>query len=241
MNNKRLLMTAVSGAYVLVLALTAQADPIIYLQPPDETDGLVSGRTRSDFDMYGPGRFSNQVLDDFVLEWAGEGALYELTDIHWWGTYVGQELGESGDDFTVRIFEDGETPQLIEEFTPTWDLVNRADSGYDIPFGQRTRDVWSYWFDLAEPLYLDPESTYYISVINNTPSDSTDWAWVYGMDGNGQSWMRVTDESPWEDWSRHDMAFALTGSVVPEPATLTLLGLGVAGLLIKNRRRAGKS
>lgn len=175
-----------------------------------------------------------QEADDFTLV----PGLSTITDFHWWG-FV--DIAFQGDgvlpnnDFVVRIFEDdglggpGSSP-LYE-----WSLtgVSAVDSG-TVSFAGTP--VYEYAVDVPA-VTLNANTAYYFSVLwDGLDPDGDFWVWS-ALDTVGPSWYRFADG---EDWVRGDTdhVFALTNDgVIPEPATLSLLGLGLAGAVIARRRR----
>lgn len=179
--------------------------------------------------------------DDFMLA-----SGFELTsganvirDIHWWGWYSGIGApgsdGVADDDFTIRIFADdgsnkpADTPLFIA--TPE---VTRVDTGV-VPVVTPMYAYSAY----IDPLTLSPDTPYYLSIQNDTTGDPDIWFWATLQEVDAVIWTRYQD-NPWftsgSDADRY-FAFYLTDDIIPEPATTSILSIGMAALVLRGLRR----
>lgn len=173
---------------------------------------------------------NTQVAEDFRLS-AGSNI---VTDVHWWGGYRFDESTPATDNFTIRILATNAVTNL-PVLTPLFEFfvgdVGRTAIGTDT----NPSTVYEYWVNIpATP--LDPDTTFWLSIVNTTapfnPLD--DWFWERAE--NSGSLATLT--SPFLNWqanSTAELAFNLTGNV-PEPSTLALLALGLAGITFARRR-----
>ena len=113
--------------------------------------------------------------------------------------------------------------------------MGRTDTGQAIG-----SEVYEYSTTVT-PIALDPNTTYWLSIVNDTTADTNDsWYWALASSlGNGA--LRSTDGTAWSGPAPFSpngggtAAFFLTGDV-PEPATLSLTAAALIGCLHRRRR-----
>jgi hypothetical protein len=189
------------------MASHVQAD-LLFSQP------VVSGGVAlaSDFARF------QQEADNFVLAQAAS-----VDTIQWWGAYANNDVRM--DSFTLRLFSDmagnpAVTPMIdVSAVNLVRTLTNLVDNLGD--------SIYEYQASLPNSFLLDGSTTYYLSVVNNTPPGGV-WDWVGS--GPGTHWARQQDGTAWTASSgTTSFGFEVLGTPVPEPFTLLLLGIGTLG------------
>jgi hypothetical protein len=220
--------------YISVLILIMG---LVFFTSPAQSEVIYESGT---INLTEPGPYSDfdsphQIGSTFLLQ-ANQNT---ITDVHWWGYYSLSDTVPTQDNFTIRIFNMVET---FPEQNPTVLNINvgavqRADSGFDLvtEAGFR-RDLYEY-FVYIDPLLLDPDTNYVLSIVNDTTETSGDWSWARS-NTPGRYFHRTDDEDSWKvTTNNYVMAFQLTNDIpVPEPSTILLFGAGLAGVGLLRRR-----
>lgn len=197
-----------------LLAQPAWADPVVYQQA-----ALAGGAPfASQNDTGGNGDFA-KVFDNFSLT-----ARTLVTDVHWVGGYFNPTSQAPINSFLVQIWSDAAGPGTVLLADSQAGVANETlISG----------STYSYDFDLTTAFVAEANTTYWLS-IQPTLLFPPQWGWVAGTGGDGvayQDFFGTRTQQPL------DLAFSLTGHLLPAPAGLALVGLALAGALAASRRK----
>jgi hypothetical protein len=200
---------------MLAWGATANAAPVIFDNGITAANSFVSD---IDFPMF--------VADDFTLN---PGANI-VTDVHWTGLYFDTNTPLT-DTFTIQFFTDVGGSPALAPFLSLAVSPTRTDTGTDLTGS----DLFAYDVNIA-PVAFTPNTTFWISIFNDTTND-TDDNWFWGMvDQAGNSFNRESDSAPWEA-QNNGQEFQLTG-IVPQSSALALYALGIVTVVVLRKAKS---
>ena len=183
---------------------------------------------------------SDDAFDFFAFDDFTVGVAATARSVTWRGIYSGTGI-PAVDAFTINLFADSAGPagSPLASFTPG-NAVHRTTAGI-ISIGGRDYELFDYAADLGLGLALVAGARYWLSIYNDTstPGDTSTWNWA-ADDTTGSLLIAGTASGPFFAASSSAYfavdAENLAVAAVPEPATLSLLGLGLGAIATRYRR-----
>lgn len=166
---------------------------------------------------------------------------FSITDFHWWGTYDCDCSQSDIAGYTVEIWSnnaswDGPDQLLYSEYFAGDAGATFVDFNDNFYY-----DIYSYGVDFATP--FTPQAAGYIWFSVYAHPLFGDWYWALGAGDPFNSDWAMQPPNTWfsmTDYGGNGFAYEVSGCpTVPEPTTLSLLGLGLGlvGFALRRFRR----
>jgi hypothetical protein len=216
---KQVILRAVLCGALAVVAQQAQANPVIYSQPPASP---IDGTWASQNDIGGLGNFAT-VYDDFTLGFHGL-----VTDVEWQGQYFNPATTGTITAFTLTFWDDNANQPGAALLSQT--IAGNAGETFagTGSFGP----AYNYATNLTTPFVAFAGTKYWLSIVPDL-TFPPQWGWNIASFGNSYQDFQGTRFN-----RGYDEVYSLTGQEVPEPATMTLFGIGMGVAALRRRRKA---
>jgi hypothetical protein len=149
-----------------------------------------------------------------------------ITDVHWWGSYYPSAFT---DDFTINIynFVSGNPSTTPLDTFNIGSSATRTYTGSN--YAYNSAPIYAYDVNIPATT-LTAGDMYLLSIVYNTPVGTPqDWGWSLG-DSGPIAWTYTQNEGWLETSPNQYLAFYLTGTSVPEPSTMLLIGCSLVGI-----------
>jgi len=221
-------------------AITGSASAqVLYNQDP-HTPGATGGNGLSTFGGALAGvTYDRELADDFTVTGPG----WVVTHVDMTGIWAVAPFQRDPTSWDVRFYTDtGTGPAATAAFSPL--MVGQVGTDTGMTWFSRGGRSWVIDIDdtvLAPGTWwvsIQPQADENFFQLTSTPTTPINGSEAYLRDVNGNGYPLTWGTTTVQFGVPHDLAFSVHGTVVPEPATMAALGLGVVALLRRRRKSA---
>lgn len=222
---------------VAVVTSSVSAADSLYAQPQSVGSAAISLTTGGNQFAFADRRRA----DNFTLAVAGD-----VETVRFWGGTESDVFGSGNitniSGFNIRIFTDdaGLPGGVLLDETVAVGAANPTLTGEDV--GLLGADMYRFEATLSNPVFLDAEQQYWISigadVIEPVGLFAEGWQWAGSQAGDDQIASRSFDGNGYSlqpNFAIKNLAFELEGTLIPAPSAAGLFA--VAGVAVARRRR----
>lgn len=211
------------------LGVVASANAWTVGNAPDVSD--FGAGFYADAPVNGSTWYNQRIADNFSL---GASAGYVLNSVTWWGASEGAFFPDltNMSGFEIEIFDASNT-SVFSTVVGTGSL-----SVTDLGAGNYGSNVFQLTLGGLNA-NIGTGGNYLISVggVYVNPFDDA-FVWHFGVPGDSTIYYNTDLTDTFTQFGPiNDVAFELNGTVVPEPASMAVLGLGVAAMIRRRRNK----
>jgi hypothetical protein len=220
---------ATSIAAAVVLAGPAARAVVLYNQP-STFPATEFDASQIDTNPGGLGAFTTD-YDDFTLPTTDS-----INAIAWSGEDFNPSTHATISAFTISFYANNSGVPGTMLYTET---IPGDANETSLGTSDNNNPSFNYFTDLNTPFMATSGTPYWLSIVANAPL-FPQWSWESGSGGNGTSY-QIFEGTNFP--RQTDDAFTLSGTVAPEPSTVSVLFAGVLGLSLMTlkKRRALRS
>lgn len=231
--SRRMLASAVAALFAVIGTVPGQAKATVLLQ---QSPTLEGGGVTSDTAVM-------RSFEDFRLTTAAQ-----ITDLQWWGSVTNvpgiYEPLNGPMSFTIAFYLDGPGGFVPAASAFSQQVISTTGAIVAPDFG-----VAHFAAHLATPIDLPSNTDLWLSIVGHDLAGGHDfaipftWGSASGDAPNAPTPGLVASQFDGSDpfLQGTSLSFVLESNPIPEPATLTLLGAGLAAVALGRRRAHGRA